>query len=92
MALARTYLLTILLISLIVSSQSISGYDDEGVTSVEQNKKVLGSRPPSCVNKCMNCRPCKATLVIASHPKLRNGGDYYPLVWKCKCGDKLYQP
>lgn len=33
----------------------------------KSNKKVLGSRPPSCVNRCMNCRPCKATLVIPPH-------------------------
>ncbi|KAJ0819443.1 putative EPIDERMAL PATTERNING FACTOR-like protein [Helianthus annuus] len=97
MAPARTYL-TILLLSLTVS-HSISGYDDEGVSSVEQNKKVLGSRPPRCVNKCVSCRPCEATLVIPSHQKLIDyrvqshwEDNYYLLSWKCKCGDKLYQP
>ncbi|KAJ0680176.1 putative EPIDERMAL PATTERNING FACTOR-like protein [Helianthus annuus] len=75
------------------------GYDDEGVSSVEQNKKVLGSRPPRCVNKCVSCRPCEATLVIPSHQKLIDyrvqshwEDNYYLLSWKCKCGDKLYQP
>ncbi|KAI9161892.1 hypothetical protein LWI28_021794 [Acer negundo] len=28
---------------------------------------VLGSKPPGCVNKCLNCRPCTATLVIPSN-------------------------
>ncbi|KAM7475911.1 hypothetical protein LguiB_023154 [Lonicera macranthoides] len=39
----------------------------EGEEGKSNNKKVLGSRPPSCVNRCMNCRPCKATLVIPPH-------------------------
>ncbi|MFS7890321.1 putative EPIDERMAL PATTERNING FACTOR-like protein [Helianthus anomalus] len=99
MAPTRTYL-TILLLSLTVSN-SISGYEDEGVASVQQNKRILESSPPSCVNRCENCMPCEATLVIPSDPKLIDYKDqslwevnysYYPLVWKCKCGDKLYEP
>ena len=27
----------------------------------------LGSRPPECVNKCLSCRPCTATLVVSPH-------------------------
>lgn len=75
------------------------GYDDEGVAaSFRQNKKILGSRPPGCVNKCWNCRPCEATLVIPPHPKMDYRSqshwedNYYLLSWKCKCGDKLFQP
>ncbi|KAJ0939483.1 putative EPIDERMAL PATTERNING FACTOR-like protein [Helianthus annuus] len=49
----------------------------------------------------MNCMPCEATLVIPSDTKLIDYKDqslwednyyYYPQVWKCKCGDKLYEP
>ncbi|MFS7890319.1 putative fructose-bisphosphate aldolase [Helianthus anomalus] len=78
-----------------------SSYEDEGVASVQQNKRILESSPPSCVNRCENCMPCEATLVIPSDPKLIDYKDqslwevnysYYPLVWKCKCGDKLYEP
>ncbi|KAL5575701.1 hypothetical protein UlMin_017400 [Ulmus minor] len=65
----------------------------------EERKMVLGSRPPGCVNKCLNCRPCTATLVIPSHQKKRlqtssHGDDdtYYLLSWRCRCGNKLYQP
>ncbi|XP_021277408.1 EPIDERMAL PATTERNING FACTOR-like protein 8 [Herrania umbratica] len=61
-------------------------------------KMVLGSRPPKCVNRCFSCRPCMAALVASPHH--RNGrsssyqGDesYYLLAWKCKCGDKFFQP
>ncbi|KAJ0786013.1 putative EPIDERMAL PATTERNING FACTOR-like protein [Helianthus annuus] len=99
MAPTRTYL-TILLLSLTVS-HSISGYEDEGVASVQQNKRILQSSPPSCMNKCENCTPCEATLVNPLDPKLIDYKDqslwehnynYYPQVWKCKCGDKLYEP
>ncbi|TKY64563.1 EPIDERMAL PATTERNING FACTOR protein 8 [Spatholobus suberectus] len=67
---------------------------------LEQSRTVIGSKPPACVNKCMNCRPCMATLVVPNHQKRKGfkvssrGDDdtYYLLSWKCKCGDKLFQP
>lgn len=82
------------------------------VDQLQPRKKVLGSRPPTCVNKCMSCRPCMATLVIPPH-RIRTSSittttttqayqqsssfhreddSYYLLSWKCKCGDKLFQP
>ncbi|KAI8538741.1 hypothetical protein RHMOL_Rhmol07G0005400 [Rhododendron molle] len=76
-------------------------------SSLKQRKMMIGSRPPGCVNKCMSCRPCVATLVVI-HPhdnnkkgefaeisdsvSRREDDPYYLLSWKCKCGDKLYQP
>ncbi|KAL0319144.1 UNVERIFIED_CONTAM: EPIDERMAL PATTERNING FACTOR-like protein 2 [Sesamum angustifolium] len=68
-------------------------------------KMVLGSRPPACVNKCKSCKPCEATLVIPPHQSSRienanyqqlsshrEDDSYYLLSWKCRCGNKLYQP
>ncbi|XP_038693682.1 EPIDERMAL PATTERNING FACTOR-like protein 8, partial [Tripterygium wilfordii] len=49
--------------------------------SLQQKKMVLGSRPPGCVNKCLNCRPCVATiLVIHSHKNMEiiSREYYYP--------------
>lgn len=83
-----------------------SGEENE---MVQQKKKILGSRPPACVNKCLSCRPCMATLVIPPHHtksktaattnfktsnKYSSDEDdtYYLLSWKCKCGNKVYQP
>ncbi|KAL3528869.1 hypothetical protein ACH5RR_008191 [Cinchona calisaya] len=67
--------------------------------SVKGTKMVIGSKPPGCVNKCMNCQPCKATLVIPPHQNKgfrtaarREDDSYYLLSWKCKCGNKLFQP
>ncbi|KAG5000853.1 hypothetical protein AAZX31_08G209300 [Glycine max] len=68
---------------------------------LEESKMVIGSKPPACVNKCKSCRPCMATLVVPNHQKRKKGfkvssrGDddtYYLLSWKCKCGNKLFQP
>jgi len=69
---------------------------------INQKKSVLGSRPPRCVNKCLNCRPCMATLVISPHHKVgqihkakitaEKDEGYYLMSWKCKCGNKFFQP
>ncbi|XP_042489386.1 EPIDERMAL PATTERNING FACTOR-like protein 8 [Macadamia integrifolia] len=74
---------------------SFSGYDE----NVKQRKQVLGSRPPRCVGKCLNCKPCMATLVIPPHQRSgekmsshEEDDSYYLLSWKCRCGDKFYQP
>ncbi|CAA2944803.1 Hypothetical predicted protein [Olea europaea subsp. europaea] len=76
------------------------GIGPSGYSATEELRKmVLGSRPPGCVNKCMNCRPCEATLVIPPHRKgvfgklsHREDDTYYLLSWKCRCGNKLYHP
>ncbi|CAN4088503.1 unnamed protein product [Withania somnifera] len=67
---------------------------------------AIGSRPPGCLNKCMSCHPCKATLVISPSQKNKGGTNsntdpskrqaeddtYYLLSWKCRCNDQLFQP
>ncbi|PON37402.1 EPIDERMAL PATTERNING FACTOR-like protein [Parasponia andersonii] len=75
------------------------GFERNELREEERKLMVLGSRPPQCVNKCLNCRPCEATLVIPSHQKKRletssHGEDdtYYLLSWKCRCGNKLFHP
>lgn len=67
--------------------------------SLQDRKMVIGSKPPACLNKCMNCRPCIATLVVSqkrkSYKVLSRGDDndtYYLLAWKCRCGNKVFQP
>ncbi|KAI9191626.1 hypothetical protein LWI28_011018 [Acer negundo] len=77
-----------------VLASVLHSYENCGTEGV---KMVLGSRPPQCVNKCLNCRPCVATLVVPSHPKNHHfkpqeDENYYLLSWKCRCGNKLFQP
>merc|ERR1711915_741889 len=54
-----------------------------------------GSAPPSCVAKCEGCNPCKP-LQCAVTPKLqcipKRVEDYYPVLWKCGCGNKVFNP
>ncbi|KAL1809716.1 hypothetical protein ACET3Z_026706 [Daucus carota] len=106
-------LLTIILIfpvSHLLSISVAASGSGEGNEMLQQKKKILGSRPPACVNKCFSCRPCMATLVIPPHHtksktttttsnykksnKYSSDEDdtYYLLSWKCKCGNKVYQP
>ncbi|KNA11832.1 hypothetical protein SOVF_131460 [Spinacia oleracea] len=53
---------------------------------------VLGSRPPKCTNKCMNCRPCMAVLVIPPRRVSSQEENYYLVSWKCRCKNKVFQP
>ncbi|MED6168028.1 hypothetical protein PIB30_008382 [Stylosanthes scabra] len=82
------------------NSNSISSSSSSNSNGLKQKKLVLGSRPPRCVNKCLNCRPCMAALVISPHHRdghihketaPRDEG-YYLLSWKCKCGNKFFEP
>nr|KYP55703.1 Polygalacturonase [Cajanus cajan] len=94
----KTSLTLILIISLTLFPSNSVGL--KGVMK-QRNLLVLGSRPPKCVNKCLSCRPCMAALVISPHNRVgrihkattaqRDEG-YYLLSWKCKCGNKFFQP
>ncbi|KAK3212109.1 hypothetical protein Dsin_016815 [Dipteronia sinensis] len=42
-------------------------HDHDESSSLKEKEKVVGSRPPGCINKCLNCNPCMATLVIQPH-------------------------
>jgi hypothetical protein len=72
---------------------------------LEDRKVVIGSKPPVCVNKCKKCRPCMATVVVNDHDHQRQKkkdfkfvssdheeDSYYLLSWKCRCGNKFFQP
>nr|ADE75632.1 unknown [Picea sitchensis] len=54
---------------------------------------TLGSRPPTCRNKCSSCSPCEAiqvpTNAARSHVQYSN---YEPEGWKCKCRDRVFNP
>ncbi|KAF8016411.1 hypothetical protein BT93_H1809 [Corymbia citriodora subsp. variegata] len=50
-----------------------------------------GSSPPKCKGKCGWCKPCKAERVPI-HPRVGLQAEYYPEVWFCKCGNKLFKP
>ncbi|XP_031096271.1 EPIDERMAL PATTERNING FACTOR-like protein 8 [Ipomoea triloba] len=86
-------------------AQLLSPISGIGIGRGKEVRMVLGSSPPKCVGRCMGCRPCVAALVIPPHDD-KNGfrrpssssssgaGDesYYLLSWKCRCGNKYFQP
>ncbi|GMH03632.1 hypothetical protein Nepgr_005471 [Nepenthes gracilis] len=86
----------------VLTSKSV-GLASSSSDMMRAKEKVLGSKPPGCENKCKSCKPCMATLVVPPHQVKRSSyhGDdadadaddiYYLLSWKCKCGNKLFQP
>ncbi|KAL6331112.1 hypothetical protein AAG906_009540 [Vitis piasezkii] len=97
LSIAAIMLLIILSLPLL-PSRSVGSESSEDGENLKQMKMVLGSRPPKCVNRCLSCTPCTAALVIP--PPHKNGLEafaqqdesYYLLSWKCKCGNKLFQP
>nr|XP_009769322.1 PREDICTED: EPIDERMAL PATTERNING FACTOR-like protein 4 [Nicotiana sylvestris] len=51
----------------------------------------FGSSPPQCITKCGNCSPCTPVRIIV-HPGISEKLEYYPEAWRCKCGNKLFNP
>lgn len=89
-------------VGLVLSRRGREGKDNEIKINLEE-KMVIGSRPPGCQNKCMSCRPCMAAVVVPVHrmkgkafqaffTSREEEDSYYLLSWKCRCGNKIYQP
>nr|XP_018684738.1 PREDICTED: EPIDERMAL PATTERNING FACTOR-like protein 2 isoform X2 [Musa acuminata subsp. malaccensis] len=69
-------------------------------------RALIGSRPPICERRCMTCGHCEAVQVPVI-PQERNptrrfwgiatlrgdySSNYKPLSWKCKCGNRIFNP
>ncbi|XP_009408586.2 EPIDERMAL PATTERNING FACTOR-like protein 2 [Musa acuminata AAA Group] len=69
-------------------------------------RALIGSRPPICERRCMTCGHCEAVQVPVI-PRERNptrrfwgiatlrgdySSNYKPLSWKCKCGNRIFNP
>ncbi|KAL5975852.1 hypothetical protein ACLOJK_020180 [Asimina triloba] len=79
---ALSALLLLSLTSLPSRSGAVGSAFRESADTLKQEKNVLGSRPPLCVNKCLKCSPCMATLVVPPHmksteAKLQEDESYY---------------
>ncbi|KAK8919049.1 EPIDERMAL PATTERNING FACTOR-like protein 2 [Platanthera zijinensis] len=66
---------------------------------------MIGSRPPQCEKRCLDCVHCEAVQVPATPQqrraavrqfKITNERDdvsnYKPMDWKCKCGNFIFNP
>ncbi|XP_062183060.1 EPIDERMAL PATTERNING FACTOR-like protein 6 [Phragmites australis] len=73
-------------------TRSTSTVDDDDTTPPRRRWLVgPGSSPPTCQARCGRCTPCRATRV-AIHSEVGPQWEYYPEVWRCKCGNKLSMP
>ncbi|XP_062197857.1 EPIDERMAL PATTERNING FACTOR-like protein 4 [Phragmites australis] len=74
------------------SSALVGSWTTEDATPARRRWLVgPGSSPPTCHQRCGRCTPCKATRV-AIQPGIGPQWEYYPEVWRCKCGNKLFMP
>ncbi|XP_050937582.1 EPIDERMAL PATTERNING FACTOR-like protein 8 isoform X2 [Cucumis melo] len=103
MALKHSLLLILPLLFSLFLSHPTSGHEQNfsssSSSSSKQKELVIGSRPPQCFNKCLNCKPCVAALVISQRHNNNNNlvvsnleadllpvpedDAYYLLSWKC---------
>ena len=67
--------------------------DGSGVVVPARRRWLIGpgSSPPTCRARCGRCTPCRPTRV-AIQPGVGPQWEYYPEVWRCKCGNKLFMP
>ncbi|KAK9149635.1 hypothetical protein Scep_008392 [Stephania cephalantha] len=75
---------------------SVDSVSSSNGGSLKQRKKMLGSRPPSCINKCLSCIPCLPFPVIPPSQNqktvLSQEETYYPVSWRCGCKNKVFHP
>lgn len=64
--------------------------------SIFGHRLLVGSAPPSCQGKCGSCVPCTPIHVSVGSSPVHAGSvaqqEYYPEVWRCKCGNKTFMP
>uniref|UniRef100_A0A7I4DXF1 Epidermal patterning factor-like protein n=1 Tax=Physcomitrium patens TaxID=3218 RepID=A0A7I4DXF1_PHYPA len=61
--------------------------------SIYGHRLLVGSSPPTCLGKCGACIPCNPIHVSIGSPHgALTQQEYYPEVWRCKCGNRLFMP
>lgn len=61
--------------------------------SIYGHRLLVGSSPPTCQGKCGSCNPCNPIHVSIGSPHgALTQQEYYPEVWRCKCGNRLFMP
>lgn len=70
---------------------------EKGMSSMNQvhtviKRQLIGSVPPSCRARCGQCQPCRPVQVAIQPGKLVPMEEYYPIVWRCQCSNKLFLP
>ncbi|XP_042410533.1 EPIDERMAL PATTERNING FACTOR-like protein 2 [Zingiber officinale] len=98
----RAFLLSLLVPLLSIPLQIQGGRlmkDDEKKSEemVLLGGALMGSRPPSCEMRSNRCRShCEAVQVPATtvddQSSVDKRSNYKPMKWKCKCGNRMFNP
>ncbi|KAL0878432.1 hypothetical protein Bca101_028138 [Brassica carinata] len=61
---------------------------------LKRKESVIGSEPPACGNKCLNCKPCLPYIfdIHGTHDDDDDREPYYPVRWMCRCREKIFGP
>lgn len=61
--------------------------------SIYGHRLLVGSSPPTCQGKCGRCIPCSPIHMSYGSPHgALTQQEYYPEVWRCKCGNRYFMP
>ncbi|XP_022772260.1 EPIDERMAL PATTERNING FACTOR-like protein 2 [Durio zibethinus] len=71
-------------------------------------RSLIGSRPPRCERRCSSCPRCEAiqvpvttqvparqysaAILSISYSRGDDVSNYKPMCWKCKCGNRIFNP
>lgn len=66
---------------------------DHNTDSIYGHRLLVGSSPPTCQGKCGTCFPCNPIHISIGSPHgALTQQEYYPEVWRCKCGSRYFMP
>ncbi|KAK1554451.1 hypothetical protein Q3G72_012352 [Acer saccharum] len=86
------------------ATQKGMGEEDEKMVVM---MSMIGSRPPKCERRCNSCGHCEAVQVPVTtqaqgrrrshfsqvdHSRGDDITNYKPMSWKCKCGNRFFDP
>ncbi|KAI8561255.1 hypothetical protein RHMOL_Rhmol04G0324400 [Rhododendron molle] len=74
-----------------INRSTESGDSTERAAATQRRLNGPGSSPPKCTAKCGSCSPCQPIRVVIQ-PGFSTPLEYYPVAWRCKCGNKIFMP
>lgn len=76
-----------------VKKPEMDDVDVDADASIYGHRLLVGSSPPTCHGKCGTCFPCNPIHVSIGSPRgALSQQEYYPEVWRCKCGSRYFLP
>lgn len=72
-------LISMLILQDVSGRELVDRSNTKQAAKLKEESNLMGSKPPNCMNKCMGCTPCTASLTIPPHPRdpLSHDSEYY---------------